>query len=100
MSARRNFDEVLRLLDALQLNAKHAVATPANSKPGEDVIIPTSISDEDAKRRYPHGFHDGEAIFEGRGATKIGSLTGNSVHRTIVSVIAIRFLPEGSSPRT
>jgi thioredoxin-dependent peroxiredoxin len=56
MSAGRNFDEVLRLLDALQLNAKHTVATPVNWKPGEDVIIPTSVSDEDAKKKYPEGF--------------------------------------------
>jgi alkyl hydroperoxide reductase subunit AhpC len=56
MSAGRNFDEVLRLLDALQLNAKHNVATPSNWHPGDDVIIPTNVSDEDAKRRYPQGF--------------------------------------------
>ena len=56
MSAGRNFDEVLRLLDALQLNAKHTVATPVNWRPGEDVIIPTSVSDEDAKKKYPDGF--------------------------------------------
>jgi alkyl hydroperoxide reductase subunit AhpC len=56
MSAGRNFDEVLRLLDSLQLNAKHAVATPVNWKPGQDVIIPTSVSDEEAKQKYPHGF--------------------------------------------
>jgi alkyl hydroperoxide reductase subunit AhpC len=56
MSAGRNFDEVLRLLDALQMNAKHGVATPANWKPGEDVIIPTSVSDEEAKKKYPGGF--------------------------------------------
>ncbi|WP_324731360.1 peroxiredoxin [Pseudomonas paeninsulae] len=56
MSAGRNFDEVLRLLDSLQLNAKHAVATPVNWKPGDDVIIPTSVSDEEAKRKYPQGF--------------------------------------------
>jgi thioredoxin-dependent peroxiredoxin len=56
MAAGRNFDEVLRLLDALQLNAKHAVATPANWNPGDDVIIPTSVSDEDAKKKYPQGF--------------------------------------------
>jgi len=56
MTAGRNFDEVLRLLDALQMNAKHAVATPVNWKPGQDVIIPTSVSDEDAKRKYPQGF--------------------------------------------
>jgi alkyl hydroperoxide reductase subunit AhpC len=56
MSAGRNFDEVLRLLDALQLNAKHTVATPVNWKPGEDVIIPTSVSDEQAREKYPQGF--------------------------------------------
>ncbi|MCG1017434.1 MULTISPECIES: peroxiredoxin [Burkholderiaceae] len=56
MSAGRNFDEILRLLDALQLNAKHSVATPANWKPGDDVIIPTSVSDEEAKKKYPEGF--------------------------------------------
>jgi alkyl hydroperoxide reductase subunit AhpC len=50
MSAGRNFDEVLRLLDSLQLNAKHTVATPVNWKPGDDVIIPTSVSDDDAKK--------------------------------------------------
>lgn len=56
MSAGRNFDEVLRLLDSLQLNAKHTVATPVNWRPGEDVIIPTSVSDEEAQRKYPQGF--------------------------------------------
>ena len=56
MSAGRNFDEVLRLLDALQLNARHTVATPVNWRPGEDVIIPTSVSDEDARKKYPEGF--------------------------------------------
>lgn len=56
MSAGRNFDEVLRLLDAIQLNAKHTVATPVNWRPGQDVIIPTSVSDEDAKKKYPEGF--------------------------------------------
>jgi thioredoxin-dependent peroxiredoxin len=56
MSAGRNFDEVLRLLDALQLNAQHAVATPVNWRPGDDVIIPTSVFDEGAKKKYPQGF--------------------------------------------
>ena len=56
MSAGRNFDEVLRLLDALQLNAKHTVATPVNWRPGDDVIIPTSVSDEYARKKYPEGF--------------------------------------------
>jgi thioredoxin-dependent peroxiredoxin len=56
MTAGRNFDEVLRLLDAIQLSTKHTVATPVNWKPGEDVIIPTSVSDEDARQKYPQGF--------------------------------------------
>ncbi len=56
MSTGRNFDEVLRLLDSVQLTARHTVATPVNWKPGQDVIIPTSVSDEDAKKKYPQGF--------------------------------------------
>ena len=52
----RNFDEVLRLLDSLQLTATHDVATPVNWKPGEDVIIPVSVSDAEAKKEYPQGF--------------------------------------------
>lgn len=56
MSSGRNFDEVLRLLDSLQLTAKHSVATPVNWKPGEDVIIPTSVKDEEARQKYPQGF--------------------------------------------
>jgi alkyl hydroperoxide reductase subunit AhpC len=56
MSTGRNFDEVLRLLDSLQLTAKHTVATPVNWRPGQDVIIPTSVSDDDARKKYPDGF--------------------------------------------
>ncbi len=56
MSTGRNFDEVLRLLDSCQLTAKHTVATPVNWKPGEDVIIPPSVSDEQAKAKYPNGW--------------------------------------------
>jgi alkyl hydroperoxide reductase subunit AhpC len=56
MSIGRNFDEVLRIIDALQLTAKHKVATPVNWKPGDDVVIPTSISDDEAKQKYPQGF--------------------------------------------
>jgi thioredoxin-dependent peroxiredoxin len=56
MSTGRNFDEVLRLLDSVQLTAKQTVATPVNWKPGQDVIIPTSVSDEEAKKRYPQGY--------------------------------------------
>lgn len=56
MTAGRNFDEILRLLDSLQLNEQHTVATPVNWRDGEDVIIPPSVSDEEAKRKYPEGF--------------------------------------------
>ncbi len=56
MSTGRNFDEVLRLLDSIQLTAKHSVATPVNWKQGDDVIIPPAISDEDAKKRFPGGW--------------------------------------------
>jgi thioredoxin-dependent peroxiredoxin len=56
MSTGRNFDEVLRLLDSCQLTAKHTVATPVNWKQGEDVIIPPSVSDDQAKEKYPKGW--------------------------------------------
>ncbi len=56
MSTGRNFDEVLRLLDSIQLTAKHTVATPVNWKPGEDVIIPPSVSDDQAKQKFPKGW--------------------------------------------
>jgi alkyl hydroperoxide reductase subunit AhpC len=56
MTVGRNFDEVLRVLDSLQLGAKHRIATPANWKPGDDVIIAGSVSDEDAKTLFPGGW--------------------------------------------
>ena len=56
MSSGRNFDEVLRLLDSLQLTASHKVATPANWESGEDVIVLPSVSDEDAKKAFPQGW--------------------------------------------
>ena len=56
MTTGRNFVEVLRVLDSLQLTAKHKVATPANWKQGDDVIIAGSVSDDDAKKTYPNGW--------------------------------------------
>jgi alkyl hydroperoxide reductase subunit AhpC len=56
MSTGRNFDEVLRVVDSLQLTAKHAVSTPANWKPGEDVVISGSVTDEQAREKYPDGW--------------------------------------------
>ena len=56
MSTGRNFDEVLRVLDSIQLTAKHKVATPVNWKDGEDVIILPAVSDEEAKTKYPNGW--------------------------------------------
>ena len=56
MTTGRNFDEVLRVIDSLQLTAKHKVATPANWQPGDDVIIAGSVSDEEAHERYPDGW--------------------------------------------
>lgn len=56
MTIGRNFDEVVRVIDALQLTARHEVVTPANWKAGEDVMIAGSVSDADAKRQYPQGW--------------------------------------------
>lgn len=56
MSTGRNFDEVLRVLDSIQLTAKHKVSTPVNWKPGDDVILSGAISDEEAKQKYPGGW--------------------------------------------
>ena len=56
MTTGRNFDEVLRVIDSMQLTAKHRVATPANWKQGDDVIIAGSVTDEEAKKIYPKGW--------------------------------------------
>jgi alkyl hydroperoxide reductase subunit AhpC len=56
MTTGRNFDEVLRVIDSIQLTAKHKVATPVNWKQGENVIISGSVSDEEARKVYPQGW--------------------------------------------
>ena len=56
MTTGRNFDEILRVLDSMQMTAKYKVATPANWRPGDDVIISGSVSDEEAKKLYPDGW--------------------------------------------
>jgi len=57
MTTGRNFYEILRVIDSLQLTAKHKVATPANWEPGQDVLIAGSVSDEDARLQYPEGWN-------------------------------------------
>jgi alkyl hydroperoxide reductase subunit AhpC len=57
MSTGRNFDEVLRVLDSMQLTAKYGVSTPVNWKQGEDVVIPAALSNEEAAKKYPGGFN-------------------------------------------
>src|SRR5690242_11252865 len=56
MATGRNFDEILRVLDSLQLTTRHKVATPVNWKPGDDVIITSAVSDDEAKKLYPEGY--------------------------------------------
>ncbi|MRI31974.1 peroxidase [Endozoicomonas sp. OPT23] len=56
MTTGRNFNEILRSLDSIQLTSKHTVATPVNWQPGEDVIIPPSVTDEQAKQKFPEGW--------------------------------------------
>ena len=58
MTTGRNFDEVLRVIDSLQLTAKHKVATPVNWKQGEKVIIAGSVSNDEAKEKYPDGWEE------------------------------------------
>lgn len=58
MSVGRNFDEILRVIDALQTSDKHGIATPADWTPGDKVIIPPTVSNEEAKKKFPQGFDE------------------------------------------
>jgi len=58
MSTGRNFDEVLRILDSVQLTTRHTVATPVNWKPGEDVIVAPALPSDEARQKYPSGFRE------------------------------------------
>jgi len=58
MSVGRNFDEILRVIDALQTSDKHGIATPADWTPGDKVIIPPTVSNEEAKQKFPQGFDE------------------------------------------
>ena len=71
MTTGRNFDEVLRVIDSLQLTAKHKVATPVNWKQGDDVIIAGSVSDDEAKKNYPDGWKSPEALHPDRAAAEL-----------------------------
>jgi hypothetical protein len=66
MTTGRNFDEVLRVLDSLQLTAKLGVSTPVNWQQGGDVIIAGSVSDDDAKKTYPDGWKSSKAVYPHR----------------------------------
>ena len=69
-STGRNFDELLRVIDSLQLTDGYKVATPANWNDGDDVIVVPALSDEDAKERFPKGFTDGQAVPPGHASAQ------------------------------
>ena len=74
MTTGRNFDEVLRVIDSLQLTAKHKVATPANWQQGDDVIIAGSVSNDEAKEIYPDGWKAPQAVHPDRAAAALARL--------------------------
>ena len=92
MSTGRNFDEVLRVLDSIQLTAKHKVATPVNWKHGDDVIILPAVSDEEAKQKYPGGWKAPEALSSDRRPAGGGNLRAEAAgcHGFVVAMHTCR----------
>ena len=76
MTTGRNFDEVIRVIDSLQLTADHKVATPVNWQQGDDVIIAGSVSDDEAKETYPDGWESPQAVHPDRAAACGRALCG------------------------
>jgi alkyl hydroperoxide reductase subunit AhpC len=103
MTTGRNFDEVLRVIDSLQLTARHKVATPVNWKHGEDVIIAGSVTDEDAKKTYPPRLELAETVHPHRAAADVRSrlvartrqarCSASSSHSAISMVTGARLPP-------
>src|SRR5438128_11832536 len=96
MTTGRNFDQVLRVIDSLQLTAKHQVATPVNWKPGEEVIIAGSVSDEEAKRRYPQGWKAPKPLHSDRAAAAVacrqsGRIMAAALQATLLVGTHLRF---------
>ena len=106
MTTGRNFDEMLRVIDSLQLTAKHKVATPANWKHGEDVIIAGSVCNEDGARRLPSGLEGAEALHPHRpaaaGLTIAVALAvawqGDDIHGAFATLPAQRARGHGTAP--
>ena len=96
MTTGRNFDEVLRVIDSLQLTAKHKVATPVNWQQGEDVIIAGSVSDDEAKETYPDGWESPRPyirIVEQPAWPRVGAAAGRAAaptHRSTALAVATR----------
>ena len=85
MTTGRNFDEVLRVIDSLQLTAKHKVATPANWKQGDDVIIAGSVSDDEAKTKYPGRLEGAPPVAADRAAAEVADACAQDGHRGVRS---------------
>ena len=97
MTTGRNFDEVLRVIDSLQLTAKHRVATPVNWNQGEDVIIAGSVSDDEAKQIYPEGWKAPQAVHPNR--SPAGAVAIRSSSPRPKPAPAVRASPRGRPGR-